>query len=185
LIVRRSILMDVFEAIRERKSVRSYDDRPVPTNVLEKILEAGRTAPSASNVQPWHFIIVTDLQKRTALSAGKYAKFLKTTPVVIAGLGDREASPEWHVVDVTIAMENMVLAATAEGLGTCWIGSFHESEVKAALSIPDKWEVVAMLALGYEKEKMDITRAIAKRLHKRKTLSEITSYESFDKTKPT
>jgi nitroreductase len=177
--------MDVFEAIRERKSVRSYDDRPVPTDVLEKILEAGRTAPSASNVQPWHFIIVTDPQKRTALSTGKYAKFLENTPVVIAGLGDREASPKWHVVDVTIAMENMVLAATAEGLGTCWIGSFHESEVKAALSIPDKWEVVAMLALGYEKEKMDITRAIAKRLHKRKTLGETTSYESFGKTKPT
>ena len=177
--------MDLFEAIRERKSVRSYDEKPVPTDVLEKILEAARIAPSASNVQPWHFIIVTDLQKRTALSTGKYAKFLENTPVVIAGLGDREASPKWHVVDVTIAMENMVLAATAEGLGTCWIGSFHESEVKAALSIPDKWEVVAMLALGYEKEKMDISRAILKRLHKRKTLNEITSYESFGKTKPT
>lgn len=171
--------MEVFEAIRERKSVRSYDERPVPSELLEKILEAGRIAPSASNVQPWHFIVVSDLQKRTALSGGKYAKFLKSTPIVIAGLGDREASPEWHVVDVTIAMENMVLAATAEGLGTCWIGSFHESEVKAALSIPDKWEVVAMLALGYEKEKMDITKAISKRLHKRKTLKDITSYESF------
>jgi nitroreductase len=177
--------MDVFEAIRERKSVRSYDERPVPAEVLVKILEAGRIAPSASNVQPWHFIIVTDLQKRAALSAGRYAKFLKNTPVVIAGLGDREASPKWHAVDVTIAMENMVLAATAEGLGTCWIGSFHESEVKTALSIPDKWEVVAMLALGYEKERMDITRAIAKRLHKRKALSDITSYESFGAHKPT
>jgi len=129
--------------------------------------------------------VVTDPQKRTALSAGKYAKFLKNTPVVIAGLGDREASPEWHVVDVTIAMENMVLAATAEGLGTCWIGSFHESEVKAALSIPDTWEVVAMLALGYESEKLDIGGAIIKRIRKRKALNEITSYESFDKTKPT
>jgi nitroreductase len=174
--------MDVFEAIRTRESVRSYQDRLVPTEVLEKILEAGRTAPSARNIQPWHFVVVTDQQRRTALSTGKYAKFLQNTPVVIAGLGDREASPEWHVVDVTIAMENMVLAATAEGLGTCWIGSFHESEVKAALNIPEKWEVVAMLALGYQKERMDLARAITKRLHKRKMLSEITSYESFGKT---
>ncbi len=175
--------MDVYDAIRARKSVRSYEEKPVSKETLERILEAGRIAPSASNVQPWHFIVVTDQQKRTALSAGRYAKFLKNTPVVLVGLGDREAAPEWHVVDVTIAMENMVLAATGEGLGSCWIGSFHESEVKAALSIPDRWEVVAMLALGYEKAKMDLARAIVTRIYKRKTMDEIVSYESFEGAK--
>ena len=175
--------MEVYDAIKARKSVRSYDEKPVPSEVLERVLEAGQMAPSASNVQPWHFIVVTDQQKRVALSAGRYAKFLKNTPVVLVGLGDREAAPEWHVVDVTIALENIVLAATAEGLGSCWIGSFHESEVKAALSIPDRWEVVAMLALGYEKEKMDLARAIVTRIRKRKTLSEIVSYESFEGSK--
>jgi len=175
--------MEVYDAIKARKSVRSYDEKPVPSEVLERVLEAGQMAPSASNVQPWHFIVVTDQQKRVALSAGRYAKFLKNTPVVLVGLGDREAAPEWHVVDVTIALENIVLAATAEGLGSCWIGSFHESEVKAALSIPDRWEVVAMLALGYEKEKMDLARAIVTRIRKRKTLGEIVSYESFEGSK--
>ncbi len=175
--------VEVYDAIKARKSVRSYEDKPVPADALDRVLEAGRIAPSASNVQPWHFIVVTDQQKRIALSAGRYAKFLKNTPVVIVGLGDREAAPEWHVVDVTIAMENMVLAATAEGLGTCWIGSFHESEVKAALSIPDRWEVVAMLALGYEKEKLDLARAIATRIYRRKQLAEIVSYDSFERPK--
>lgn len=176
--------MDVIEAIKTRMSVRAYEPRQVPEDVLGRILEAGRIAPSASNYQPWHFIVVTDQQKRTALSGGRYAKFLKSTPVVIVGLGNRETSPEWHVVDVTIALQNMVLAATGEGLGTCWIGSFHESEVKAALSIPDTWEVVAMLALGYAKEKFDIAGKIAGHVHKRKTLDQIVSFDSFGGTKP-
>lgn len=172
------------EAINTRRSVRAFREDPVPPETLGRILEAGRIAPSASNYQPWHFIIVTDPQKRMALSAGRYAKFLKDTPVVIVGLGNRETSPEWHVVDVTIALQTMVLAATGEGLGTCWIGSFHESEVKAALSIPDTWEVVAMLALGYAKERLDLTGRIAGHVHKRKTLDQIISYESFGRTKP-
>lgn len=167
-----------------RKSVRAYDPRPVPTDLLQEILEAGRAAPSAMNYQPWHFVVVRDPAKRAALSGGRYARFLKTTPVVIVGLGNRKISPEWHVVDVTIALENMVLAATAKGLGTCWIGSFHEDEIKTALDITDDWTVVAMLALGYEKGKPEGAGKAGKEDRRRKALGDIVSYESLGRSKP-
>jgi nitroreductase len=170
--------MDVFEAIQKRKSVRAYQAKPVPRKVIKKILEAGRIAPSAVNFQPWHFIVVTDAEKRKVLSRGPYAKFLTQAPVVIVGCGDTKASPDWFTVDVSIALENMVLAATAEGLGTCWIGGFQEDEVKALLEIPDHFTVVALLAVGYEREKKDGGRKLQHR-HKRKRLAEIVSGEKY------
>jgi nitroreductase len=87
--------MDVFEAVQNRTSVRAYTDEPVPKDKLERILEAGRLAPSARNTQPWHFIVVTDKEKRKILSKGRYAKFLTQSPVVIVALGDKEASADW------------------------------------------------------------------------------------------
>src|SRR5512137_677975 len=145
--------MEVMEAIMERRSVRAYEDKPVPDDALMKVLEAGRIAPSASNYQPWHFIIVKDPATRKGLSKGRYAGFLKDTPVVIVGCGSRKIAEHWYKIDTTIALENMVLAATGEGLGTCWIGSFDEEDVKSILKIPEEWAVVAMLTLGYPKEK--------------------------------
>jgi nitroreductase len=111
--------MDVFEAVQKRRSVRAYESTPIPKEKLEKILEAARLAPSAGNIQPWHFIIVTELEKRQKLAQAQapFAKFLKEAPVVIVGCGDQKASPGWFMVDVAIAMQNMVLTATGEGLG--------------------------------------------------------------------
>ena len=125
--------MDTFEAITKRKSVRAYEATPVPKETLEKILEAARLAPSAARVQPWHFIVVTEAEKRKELSKGMFAKFLAEAPMVIVACGDTKASPDWCYIDVAIAVENMVLAATNEGLGTCWIGSFDEGQVKKLL----------------------------------------------------
>lgn len=170
--------MEVFEAIRRRTSVRAYDSKPVPEEVLNKVLEAGRIAPSASNYQPWHFVVVRDPEKRRALSDGRYAKFLTQSPVVIVGLGDKKTSPEWHVVDTTIALHQMVIAATAEGLGTCWIGSFYEDRVRTALEVPERYAVVAMLAVGYPKEKSD-EKAVLDRPKNRKEMSKIVSYDRF------
>lgn len=170
--------MDVFEAIQARKSVRSYDSSPVPEDVLQRLLEAARLAPSASNRQPWHFVVVTDPEKRRALSGGPYAKFLKDSPVVIVGCGDTKLSPHWYQVDVAIALQQLVIAATAEGLGTCWIGSLYEDQVKTLLKIPDHYSVIAMIALGYPKEKMDLKAAILKAKN-RKGTKEIISREQF------
>lgn len=173
--------MGVTEAIMSRRSVRAYDDRPVPEDVLMRVLEAGRIAPSASNYQPWHFIVVKNPETRKGLSKGRYAGFLKDTPVVIAGCGSKKLNERWYVVDTTIALENMVLAATGEGLGTCWIGSFDEEDVKSILKVPEDWSVVAMLALGYAKEKRDLLGGLKKHEHRRKDLELITSYEEFGK----
>ncbi len=147
-----------------------------------KILETGRIAPSASNKQPWHFIVVKDPEKRKALSDGKWAKFLTETPVVIVGCGNKDESPEWHVIDVTIAMQQMVIAATGEGLGTCWIGSFYEDRVRKALKVPEELRIVAMLAMGYTKEKLDLTAKLV-RSRNRKKMDDILSYEEFGTSK--
>lgn len=168
--------MDVGEAILRRRSVRKYDTRPVPEDVLRRILEAGRLAPSANNRQPWHFIVVKDQARRDKLTGGRWAKFLSESPVVIVGCGDKNASPEWHVVDTTIALTQMVIAATAEGVGTCWIGSLYEDQVKAALEIPEHMKVVAMLAVGYPKDPRDL-EARKPEEFKRKKPSEVVSSE--------
>ena len=171
--------MEVFEAIQNRHSARSYLPDKVQSEKLVKILQAARLAPSAGNIQPWHFIIITDQQMRKKLSKGRYAKFLVESPIVIVGCGDRLASPNWHIVDTTIAMQNMVLTATSEGLSTCWIGSFNEGQVKGLLEIPERFRVVALLALGYRREAMDLSGKVLHFFRRKKKLEKIASLERF------
>ena len=173
--------MDVFEAVQERMSIRAYQDTPVPREKLEKILEAGRLAPSAKNIEPWHFIAVTDAEKRKALSMGMFAKFLAQAPVVIVACGDKKASPDWYAIDVALAVENMVLTATSEGLGTCCVGSFNEKDVKAVLKVPENFEILVMLAVGYAREKLDLSSKLLNLIRTRKTLSEVASEEEYGK----
>ena len=171
--------MNVFEAIEKRRSIRSYESTPVPEEKLEKILEAARLAPSASNVQPRHFIVVTDKERRDALAAGMFARFLKQAPVVIVACGDEKKSPKWYPIDVAIAVENMVLAATGEDLGTCWIGSFNENKVRDALRIPENLRVVVLLAVGYPSGKEGLGSKVLRFVRKRKSLDEIVSIEEY------
>jgi len=175
--------MELNEAIRIRRSVRSYTDEPVSDEILARVLDAGRLAPSANNRQPWHFIVVKDPETRKTLSEGKYAKFLTACPVVIVGCGDKVRSERWFAIDTTIALENMVLQATTEGLGTCWIGSFSGESVKKALNVPDNYEIVAMLAMGHPKDS-PLRDAILGR-SSRKNLGEIVSWEAFGKRNAT
>jgi len=171
--------MDVFKAIQERHSVRRYMPDSIPTNQLLRILESARLAPSAANIQPWHFIIVSDHQKREALSkSGMFSRFLSDSPVVIVGCGNRKAS-RWYIVDTTIALQNMVLAATAEGLGTCWVGSFDEEHVRKLLDIPDQFSVIAIIAIGHAREERDLAGAILHLFRRRKQLKEIASRDKF------
>ena len=171
--------MEVFEAIQKRHSVRSYLPSEVPNEKLMKILEAARLAPSAGNVQPWYFIVVTEKPIREKLAKGRYAKFLVESPIVIVGCGDKGASPNWHVVDTAIAMENMVLTATSEGLATCWIGSFNGDQVRKLLGIPERFRVIALLALGYRRETMDLSRRVLHFFRRKKKLEKIASLEKF------
>ena len=178
----REVRVDVSEVIQKRRSVRSYESTPVPVEKLKTVLGAARLAPSAGNVQPWRFVVVIDSFKRRKIAKGcRYGRFLAESPVVIVGCGDQKASPRWYVGDTCIAMENIVLAATGEGLGTCWIGAFNEKTIREMLKIPSHLKVVALLALGHPREKLDISAKIAHLIRPRKKLEKIAYLEEYGK----
>jgi nitroreductase len=140
---------DAIRAIMERRSIRSYQSKPVPEKDLRTILEAGRQAPSAANRQPWHFVVVRDQENKGKLAAACAKQtWLADAGAIIAGVGRPSVSENWYSVDVAIAMENMVIAAAALGYGTCWIGAFDQAQVKGLLRVPEDCVVVALIPLG-------------------------------------
>ncbi len=147
--------MDYYEVIRKRRSVRKYQDRDVEEDKLKRILEAARIAPSATNAQPWRFIVVRKKEVREKLKAAYPQPWFWTAPVVICACGitseawRRSDGKSYLDVDVAIAMDHLILAATAEGLGTCWIGAFEPFEIKRILNLPPGIEPIALTPLGY------------------------------------
>ncbi len=147
--------MNVMESIRERRSVRSYLPKAVEEEKLQQVLEAGRLAPSASNRQEWHFVVVRDAELRRGLAeAASGQRFVAEAPVVIVACAPEHAHvmacehPSF-LIDVAIAIDHMTLAARELGLGTCWVGAFHQEQVRDVLGIPESVEVVELLPLGY------------------------------------
>ena len=175
--------MKVFDAIQRRHSVRQYEEKDVSKEQILRVLEAARLAPSASNRQPWHFIIVTDKEKKKKIAqSGRWAGFVDEAPALIVGCGDRSVSPKWYPVDVTIAMEHIVLEAEELGLGTCWVGSFDGNVVKDLLKIPEKFKVVALLPIGYPADGKNFKEKSVHITHQRKELEEIASFEEYGNT---
>jgi nitroreductase len=166
--------MDTLEAIRDRRSIRKYKSAPVEEEKLEKILEAGRWAPSASNRQPWHFIVVKDKETRERLADSHgYGRFMAQSPVVIVVLGDPDIHPKYNLADPHNAVQNMLLAAYSLDLGTCWMGvrdTSIEPAFKEILTIPDKYRVVCAVSVGYADHERTSTR---------KSIDEIVSREKF------
>lgn len=169
--------MEIDQVIRERQSVRTYQDRPVEEEKLNKVLEAARLAPSAMNRQPWKFVVVRDHGMRKQLAKASFdQKFIGIAPVIIAAVA---LQPEVmmgcqvpsYPVDLAIAVAYMTLAAVGEGLGTCWIGAFDQNEVRHLLDIPGEFRVVALLSVGYA--------ADSPRPKRRKALEEIVCYDRF------
>jgi nitroreductase len=171
--------VDFYDTIRHRLSVRSYKPDPIPDDVLARILEAGRLAPSAKNLQPWKFIVVrNEGVRRLLVPACRGQAFIGTAPVVICACAVEEQAWKgmggyWSSapVDVAIALEHIMLAAAAEKLGTCWIGAFTEAEVVNALLIPPGVKPIALTPLGYP--------ATEPKARLRKSLSEITSEDCY------
>ncbi len=147
--------MDVFEAIKTRRSIQEYKDKKVEEEKLQRILEAGRLAPSAKNIQERRFIVVRDKGTREKLAqAARNQSFVAQAPVCIIGcaaIADYRMTcgQKAYPIDVAIAVDHMTLVAVEEGLGTCWIGAFFEDQVKDILKIPDDIRVVTLLSLGY------------------------------------
>jgi len=171
--------MDIYEAIKTRTSVRGYLPTAVEDEKLERILDAARLAPSGKNGQPWTFIVIKDAETRTELvEACKGQSFIAEAPVVIAVCGLEELAYQkmggyWNSlpVDIGISLEHLMLAAAAEGLGTCWIGAFIEEEVRAILEVPEHVKIVALTPVGYPK---------GERVRgPRKQLAEIIRYERW------
>ena len=148
----------MLDAIWNRASIRHYKPDHVPDAVLEDILRAALHAPSANNSRPWHIVVVTDPEKRAELSnVHQWARFCAESPVVLAFCGDPAVSEHWWIEDCCAAVENAMIEAVSQGLGTCWIGirgggkeeRQTETYVRKALAIPDNIRVLALVSLGY------------------------------------
>jgi nitroreductase len=182
--------MEVFSAISQRRSIRAYQEREIGEEKLQRVLEAGRLAPSAKNRQEWRFIVVRDLETRRKLvSAALGQRFIEQAPVTIVACAIATdyympCGQPAYTVDVSIALSFMILEATELGLGTCWLGAFHEDAVKDILNIPEAMRVVAMTPLGYPAEERGgvvgyrMDRAVATGAY-RKPLDEIIYYEKY------
>jgi len=147
--------MEFYDVLRRRRSVRSYSSEPVPEKTLERLADAIRLAPSACNNQPIRFLFISEPEAKRRICACYPRAWLAQAPVIVVALGNRETA--WrrfngtsaHAIDATIAMEHLVLAAAAEGLGTCWICAFDQEAARQAVRAPECWEVVALTPLGH------------------------------------
>lgn len=169
--------MQVREAVEQRYSVRSYQDRPVPLDILNEILEAARMAPTGSNRQEWKIIVVTreDLRERLA-TASRNQAFVAQAPVLLVGVSvnPQRVMPcqvPAYAVDLAIVLDHITLVATARGLGSCWIGAFSQPQVKEILGIPRDYMVVGLLPLGYPRDSMKEKR--------RKKMEDLICQETF------
>jgi len=173
--------MDVFEAIKERRSVRDYTDKKVSEKDVEQLIEAARWAPSAGNTQPWEFVIVKDAEMKRKLSdAALNQTFIQKAPVIIVVCADENRSSKrygkrgeklYSIQDTAAATENIILAAQELGLATCWVGAFQEKEVAKALKAPKNVKPVAIITVGYPAGKQAATQ--------RMPVKEIVHYETF------
>ncbi|MHA1948987.1 MAG: nitroreductase family protein [Candidatus Thorarchaeota archaeon] len=181
--------MEFIEVIEKRRSIRRYKKSPIPKESIVKVLEAGRRAPSAFNNQPWHFIVVENEERKKSVADPQY--WAANAPIIIVALGLElpeisdvhypqyfDSITEYHknrkyLVDVGIAFEHVILAATDLGLATCWmIYSWdRDAELKKILDIPEKYRVIARTPLGYPDEESKPKCM--------KSIDEIISWEKF------
>jgi nitroreductase len=164
------------DVIRRRRSIRKYRTDPVSQEDVDYVLEAARLAPSWANSQCWQFVVVTDPKVKAALaeSGGSWTAHAPTIIVACADPtkpGTKNDQP-YYMLDIGIAMEHLILAATERGLGTCWIGGFDERVAKEAIGVPDGIRLVAFTPLGYPDESPDPKE--------RRALSDIVSSNQYE-----
>lgn len=180
--------MNFFELVNCRESIRGYNDKSVDRNVIEKIIEGARVAPSACNSQPWKFIVVDQKEKVEKIAKALYDpriglnKFAVTSPsfILIVGekrnltskMGELIKKKDYTSIDIGIAAEHICLGATELGLGTCMMGWFDEKKIKDILTIPKSREIYLVISLGY----YDIDKP---RKKIRKSIEEIISYNEY------
>ena len=146
--------MKCIEQILSRRSIRKFKNKPVSEEVLNNILEAGRRSPSATNMQPWHFVIARDQKAKEACSFGGFNRFTSDASFVVVGLYKQSEViiEKLSLMDVTIALQNMVIAAWVQGVGSCWMGAFDERKLKDTLNLPADSRIVGAVAFGIPDE---------------------------------
>ncbi len=164
--------MDVFDAVRTVLAVRRYTERAVPADVIRRIVEAGRLSASAGNQQPWHFIVISEratiAKVGEIMTTGPYAKGASHVIAVMIVKDKRVA-----ISDGSRAIQNMILTAWSEGVGSNWIGFGHMPAIEELLGVPDTHQALAVLALGYPADTLGRGRK------KRKPMAEVASREKF------
>lgn len=171
--------MKFIELAEKRCSIRGFKDEPVPDELLNEVLRAGNLAPTAKNLQPFHFVVVRDAAQLDELAKSYPAPFFREAPVVVVicteaahgWVRERYDNKNYSDVDAAIAIDHMTLAATDLGLGTCWIGAFDPMGVKKTLGLPEGIEPIAMLPIGFPN--------MAGRPKTRKPLDELIRYDRW------
>ena len=170
--------MNFFDLIKTRQSVRKYSGKPVEREKIEKCIEAARLAPSASNSQPWKYIIVDEpglkekVGKETYSNLIRFNKFVEQAPVIvviviekapiITQIGAKIKNKEFSLIDIGISAEHFCLQATEEGLGTCMLGWFNEKPIKKLLKIPKNKTIGLLISLGYAEDDYKLRNKIRK-----------------------
>ncbi|MDD5073282.1 MAG: nitroreductase family protein [Candidatus Omnitrophica bacterium] len=164
--------MDIFEAFKSRISVREYSDKPVEKEKLEKMVDAGRLAPTARGEQPWEFVIVTNKEKVKELAdITDHGKFMSGASAAIVTFCK---DTKYYLEDGCGATENILLAAAAQGIASCWIAGDKKdygTEIAKALNVPADFKLISIISLGYPKEKPQP--------HQKRPLKEVMHWEKF------
>ena len=170
-------MMDLFDAIKNRRSVRRFEDKPVPEELIKRVIEAGQWAPSACNRQDWKFIIVDSKEVKERILKETTAHFVGKAPLLIFVIySNRTDNLEYkdHLLSAAMSIQNMQLAAYSLGLGACCVNNLPiKSKLRRILNIPRSFDPVALLCMGYPK-------AVPKPLKRKESLDEIISRNSFD-----
>ena len=148
--------MDFYEVLKNRRSIRGFDSsKAIPQDSLERIMQAVQCAPSACNRQPWRFEIIFNEELKQKIGSCYPKAWLTEAPAIVVAMADYstcwnrlEGTPAAEI-DLGIAMEHLVLAAAAEGLGTCWICAFEKARMNEVMQVSDPWCVEAITPLGY------------------------------------
>ncbi|MEE9377684.1 MAG: nitroreductase family protein [Candidatus Lokiarchaeia archaeon] len=156
--------------LKGRRSIRSFQDKPIGEKELEMIIEAGRWTPSASHRQPWEFIIIKNKETLEKISKNAFnGKFIKEVSVAIAIVGKMKTSSKWYIVDTSLVSMNMMLMAWSLEIGTCWIGAMNREKVKKILGLGENDYLLTVLPFGYIKGDIPDPKP-------RKTLNKIVKY---------
>jgi nitroreductase len=143
---------EMLKLMKERRSIRSFKDEMISDETIEQLLEAARWCQSASNKQPWRFIIIKNKDITNKLSKlATYGSFIKQAPVVIAVVANKETAPKWYIHDTSIVAHQICLMAWSLGLGTCWIGSMDREKAAELLRLNASEYLTTILPIGYPK----------------------------------